>query len=284
MQSHKWIWVLVCFVLAATAATAQPRYELCVSGERNEGNTVVYDVYMKNTGSAPINLATSDFIFQYNRDHFCDAAIIDVKLDNELRLLGYDFVVRDLTEIKNNAFGFAFVAPFVEDDISVITDRILQINKDQSRRLFQVVVSTVCNRSVPSNIRFGAARSFSTTVFSYPEFPPFRGKEFNIDEGFTICDGSDPAPEPVESNIVVFPNPVREDYNLLIKNRPFERFTIDVIDVSGRVVQSYVAETTGNSEVNDLQMPSEVPAGAYVVTVTDARDVQVGSASFMVTK
>ena len=155
MKRQFWILALIMVCTAATGLLAQPSYELCVQSERNEGNTVVFDVYMKNTGTAPLNLATSDFIFQYNRNHFCDAAVIEVKLDNELRLLGYDFIVRDLTEIKNNAFGFAFVAPFVEDDINVITDRILQINKDQSRRLFQVVASTVCDRSVESNIRFG---------------------------------------------------------------------------------------------------------------------------------
>ena len=57
-----------------------------------------------------------------------------------------------------------------------------------------------------------------------------------------FVDGTAPEPEIVESNITVFPNPVRDIYNLLIKDRPFERFTIEIIDVSGRIVQTYIAK------------------------------------------
>ncbi len=274
------------FCLTAVCAVGlrgQTDFSLCIENQPDEGNTSVFDVYALNAGSQPLNLATADFVFECDVRRFCGTPTIEVTLDPALRIFGYDDDVSDLSSLGENAFGFSLIAPLVQQGETDISDQIINVGRDEKVHLFRVVVSSVCEPSIPAGINFGFFRGFQTIVHSYPERAPFADNEFRVDVNLQQCEGGTVVVSPA-STIGVWPNPVRDQMTVSIPEHPFTQVVLDIYDVTGRVVETFKLSTNGAGEVTDLELPTGLATGAYVVHVRDAGGEQIGSVGFMLAK
>ncbi len=274
------------FCLTAVFAVelrGQTDFSLCIENQPDEGNASVFDVYALNAGSQPLNLATADFVFECDVRRFCGAPSIEVTLAPALRLFGYNDDVSDLSSLAENAFGFSLNAPLIQDGETDISDRIINVGRDEKVHLFRVVVGTICEPSIPAGFNFGFFRGFQTIVHSYPEKEPFADREFLVDVNLQQCEGGTVVPSPA-SNIGVWPNPVRDLMTVSIPEHPFTQVLLDIYDVTGRVVETFKRSTNGAGEVADLELPAGLATGAYVVHVRDGNGKQIGSVGFMLAK
>ncbi len=277
---------LVCGLMTAWTVCAQAQvisYDLCIENQRVEGNDYFFDVVLTNTGINTVNLGESDILFSVNTEFFCGRPNIGVFLDNDLRLLGYTADLSQFNSRRQSTVGFKLFAPFPEGDIE---GEVFRVEASESKRLFQVSLNAVCNESAGADIQWSDERFFVTIVTGFSDIPPYQ--ESNITDGGTFCVNDGPPPPPTEEEttlVLVRPNPVRDLFTVELSDRPYERFTVYVYDVGGKEIQAYFGvETNGLSEISDLLLPVETPAGTYILNIVDANNGQVGTTTFAVVR
>ena len=79
------------------------------------------------------------------------------------------------------------------------------------------------------------------------------------------------SPQEVMANngIAVFPNPVT---NRLVKvsfaEQPAGRYSVDLIDISGKLIQSKEVNINSNMQIEEVRIPRSISAGNYLLRVT----------------
>ena len=78
-----------------------------------------------------------------------------------------------------------------------------------------------------------------------------------------------PTDLPANNGITVFPNPVT---NRLVKvsfaDQPAGRYSVDLIDITGKLIQSSEVNVNGSQQIEEVRIPRSVSAGNYLLRVT----------------
>jgi hypothetical protein len=72
------------------------------------------------------------------------------------------------------------------------------------------------------------------------------------------------------NNITIYPNPVTSGFvKVSFANQPTGRYHVDLLDVSGKLIQSKEVNVNGNMQVEEVRIPKTLSGGSYLLKVTN---------------
>lgn len=282
--------LLVALFVAVCAMQAQmPTYSLSIENQRVVGEELQFDIYMENTSVQDIYVGECDLVLEFNNQYFADPSFRVDMTNADFAKKNYSFE----STVMGNKLAVAISSPNVDLSSKDKVDASIQVIPANSNKMLigKGVVSGIANPAGTAGLQWTGSGKFSTKVSSYQNFQPWKlyfiteGAKFENPNDVALSPSTginDPAPVAGQSQISIYPNPVKSDFTVRAAQASGEVF-VKVYSVAGNEILS-IREMLSNGEVK-IALPFETASGNYVVKVQDAKtNEMIGTHPLVVSK